>query len=49
MLRAFLREGYRLEPGEPLASAVAKLRAGLRALGSDEAEAERDVLGCLSM
>ena len=41
VLRAFLREGYRLEPGEPLASAVAKLREGLRALGSEEAEAER--------
>jgi class 3 adenylate cyclase len=41
VLRAFLREGYRLEPGEPLASAVGKLRAGLLALGSDEAEAER--------
>jgi len=41
VLRAFLREGYQLEPGEPLASAVAKLCAGLRALGSDEAEAER--------
>jgi adenylate cyclase len=41
VLRAFLREGFRLQPGDPLEAAVDTLRAGLRALGSDEVEAER--------
>jgi adenylate cyclase len=39
--RAFLREGYQLAPEDPLETAVDKLRAGLRTLGSDETEAER--------
>jgi len=41
VLRAFLREGYQLAPGDSLEAAVDKLGAGLRALGSDEIEAER--------
>jgi adenylate cyclase len=41
VVRAFLREGYHLAPDDSLESAVDKLRAGLRALGSDEVEAER--------
>src|SRR5439155_6744318 len=41
VLRAFLREGYQLAPEDSLGTAVDKLRAGLRALGSDEVEAER--------
>jgi len=49
VLRAFLLEGYQLDPGEPLETAVAKLRAGLRALGSDEVEAERVALALAHM
>ncbi len=41
MVRAFLREGYHLVPDDSLEAAVNKLQAGLRALGSDEVEAER--------
>ena len=41
VLRAFLREGYQLAPGDSLETAVDKLRAGLRAVGSDETEALR--------
>ena len=41
VVRAFLREGYQLVPEDSTEEAVAKLRAGLRALGSDEVEAER--------
>ena len=41
VVRAFLREGYHLVPEDSLETAVDKLRAGLRALGSDETEAER--------
>src|SRR5262249_30275003 len=41
VLRAFLREGYQVTPDDTFSVAVEKLRAGLRALGSDEIEAER--------
>ena len=41
VMRAFLQEGYGLEPGEPPAEAIAKLHAGLRALGLAEVESER--------
>jgi len=41
VLRAFLREGYQVTPDDTFSAAVEKLRAGLRALGSDEVEAER--------
>jgi adenylate cyclase len=41
VLRAFLREGYQVAHGDSLETAVDKLRAGLRAVGSDETEAER--------
>jgi len=39
--RAFLREGYQLAPEDSLDAAIEKLRVGLRALGSDDVEAER--------
>jgi adenylate cyclase len=41
VVRAFLREGYHLGLDTSLETAVDKLTAGLRSLGSDEAEAER--------
>src|SRR5262245_47871060 len=41
VLRAFLREAYQLAPEDSLSGATEKLRAGLRALGSDDVEAER--------
>ncbi len=49
VLRAFLREGYQLTPGDTLEAALDKLRAGLRALGSDEVEAERVALALAHM
>jgi adenylate cyclase len=41
VLRAFLREAYQLAPEDSLEGATEKLRAGLRALGSDDVEADR--------
>jgi len=41
VVREFLREGYHLAPGDSFDATVNKLQTGLRALGSDQAEAER--------
>jgi adenylate cyclase len=41
VIRAFLREGYQVEDGEPPADAMARVNAGLRALGFSEVESER--------
>jgi adenylate cyclase len=41
VVRGFLREGYQLAPDDSPEAAVDRLRAGLRALGSGDTEAER--------